>query len=114
MGKKGLAMRLDQQELYDLVQMVIHPLIQDRIIRGVDGMGDEGKGIIGKAVGQGHGFAGIQEGFGTDHRGRDAQLFHDDAVEHTARTAGASVPYTGNNGLDFGSQLFGRQVRNAV
>ena len=94
--------------------MLIHPLIQDRIIRSVDGMGDEGEGIIGKAMGQGHGLAGIQEGFGADHRGRDTQLFHDDAVEHTARTAGASVPYAGNNGLNFGSQLFGRQVRNTV
>ena len=94
--------------------MLIHPLIQDRIIRSVDGMGDEGEGIIGKAMGQGHGLAGIQEGFGADHRGRHTQLFHDDAVEHTARAAGASVPYAGNNGLDFGSQLFGRQVRNTV
>jgi hypothetical protein len=114
MGKKGLAVRLDQQELYDLVQILIHPLVEDGVIRGIDGMGYEGKRVVGKAVGQGHGLAGIQEGFGADHRRWDAQLFHDDAVEHTARTAGASIPDTGDDGLHFGRQFFGHDLGNAV
>ena len=97
-----------------MVELLLHPLIQYRIIRSVDGMGYEGKRVVGKAVSQGHGLAGIQEGFGTDHRGRDAQFFHDDAVEHTARTAGASIPDTGDDGLRLGSQIPGHLFRNAV
>jgi hypothetical protein len=89
-------------------------MVKDGIIRSVDGMVNQGKGIIGEPMGQGHGLAGIQKRFGADHRGRDAQLFHDDAVEHTARTAGTSVPYTGDDGLGLGRQIPGHLFRDPM
>ena len=77
-------------------------------------MWDQDKGIIRKAVGQGHGLAGGEEGFGADHGRGPAQLLHDDAVEHTARAAGTSVPDSGNHHLALLGQYIGLIDRDAV
>jgi len=77
-------------------------------------MGDQDKGIIRETMGQGHGLAGGQEGFSADHRRWSVKLLHDDAVEHTARTAGASVPDPGNHHLALLGQNFGLIGRDAV
>ena len=49
------------------------------------GMGDEGKRILGGAVRLCDGPAIGYEGIGADNRGRDATPLQQDAVEHTAR-----------------------------
>ena len=49
------------------------------------GVGDEGKGIVRRAVSLGDGLPVRHEEFGADGRGRDAAPLQEDAVEHTAR-----------------------------
>ena len=49
------------------------------------GVGDEGKGIVRRAVGLGNGLPVRNEEFGADGRGRDTTPLQEDAVEHTAR-----------------------------
>ena len=77
-------------------------------------MGDQDKGIIRETMSQGHGLAGGQERFGADHRRRSAQLLHDDAVEHTARAAGASIADPGDHHLALLGQEAGLIGREAV
>jgi len=48
-------------------------------------MGDQGEGVVRRAVGLGDGLPVRHEEFGADGRGRDATPLQEDAVEHTAR-----------------------------
>jgi len=49
------------------------------------GMGDQCEGVVGGAMRLRRGPAVGDEEIGADHRGRDAPLLQEDAVEHTAR-----------------------------
>lgn len=77
-------------------------------------MGHDNERIIRYAVGHGHGFSGTYKRFCGHHHGGYAQFFHDDAVEQTARTAGASVTNPGQHKITFLGQHLGGIIFDCV
>jgi len=64
--------------------------------------------IPGHAPGPGHRLPGLHEQIRYDRGSRNAILFQQDPVEHTARAAGSSVPDAGDRNVDSGSEFLDR------
>jgi hypothetical protein len=90
---------LAQQNVYHLRDDLPGPSIELLIGEVGNGMGERQKLIVRHAPSLGHGPAGGLDHIGDDGRCWNAALLKQDAVEHTARAAGASVSHPGDHGV---------------
>jgi len=77
-------------------------------------MRDHGERIAGQSMRYSHGFTRADERLCRHYGGGDAQFFHDDAVEQTARTARPSIPDSGQNEVAFLGQHPGGVIFNCM